>query len=80
MVTIQHPNKVHEASCSNAEMIRQNDVAQAVLAGGGSATVAAAVKAAEIKYYRALVASCQANGISYQGFSQALHDLGTGGQ
>jgi hypothetical protein len=58
-----------------AEGTRQNDVAQAILAGGGSATVAAAV----IKFYRAVIASAVANGQQSAQFGQALRDLGTGG-
>jgi|GraSoiStandDraft_39_1057311.scaffolds.fasta_scaffold859904_1 hypothetical protein len=39
-MVIEHSNKTHQATCILAEGTRQNDVAQAVLAGGGSATVA----------------------------------------
>jgi hypothetical protein len=58
---------------------RQNDVAQAILAGGGSATIAAVVRTAEIAHYRRIIASCFANGLSSSNFTQALRDLGTGG-
>jgi hypothetical protein len=37
----------------------------------------AAVRAAEIKFYRAIIASCLANGLSWSNFTQALRDLGT---
>ena len=76
---IQHSNPAHQATCALAEGTRQNDVAQAMIAGGGSAVVAAAVRTAEIKFYRALIASAQANGQPYFNFTPALMALGTGG-
>jgi hypothetical protein len=78
-VIIEHTNKTHQTTCIAAEGTRQNDVAQAILAGGGSGVVAAAVRTAEIKFYRALIASAVANGQQSAQFGQALRDLGTGG-
>jgi hypothetical protein len=69
---VQHPNKTHEATCIAAEGTRQQEVAAA--AGNQSA-----VRTAEIKFYRALVASAVANGQPSAQFSIALRDLGTGG-
>jgi len=75
MSIIQHPNKTHENTCTLAEMNRQQAVFAAVAAGGGSATVAAAVKAGEAVFYRAVIASCKANGIEAGGFRQGLRDV-----
>ena len=75
MMIPPHTNKTHEVTCATAEMNRQGAVAAAVAAGGGSATVAAAVKAGEAIFYRAIIASCKANGIEAGGFRQGLHDL-----
>lgn len=75
MSTIIHPNRIHEAAVNTAEMNRQQGVSAAIVAGGGSATVAAAVKTAEVTYYRAVIASCAAQGIEAGGFRQGLHDL-----
>jgi hypothetical protein len=47
--------------------------------GGGSDIVAGAVRAAEIVFYRRIIALCLANGLSSSNFTQALRDLGTGG-
>ena len=55
MAIIQSDNKTHAATCATSEGSRQNDVAQAVIAGGGSATVAAAVKTAEVAHYRRVI-------------------------
>jgi hypothetical protein len=79
MSVIQSDNKIHAATCVASEGTRQNDVAQAILAGGGSGTVAAAVRTAEIAHYRRVVASAVANGLQSAQFGQALRDLGTGG-
>jgi hypothetical protein len=76
---IEHTNRIHAATCSLSEGTRQADVASAILAGGGSATVANSVRTAEIAYYRRIVASCVANGLQSAQFGQALRDLGTGG-
>ena len=76
---IRSEHKAHNATCEAAEGTRQNDVAQAILAGGGSAVVAATIRTAEIKFYRAIVASCVASGLPSSNFVPALRDLGTGG-
>jgi hypothetical protein len=70
---IQHDNKAHQAACVAAEAARQT----AVAAANGSAAI---VKAAEIIFYRSVVASCQSNNLPFGNFTQALRDLGTGGQ
>ena len=81
MSTLVHPNSVHANTVNTAEMNRQVAVDKAIKAGGGSATVQAAIKTAEIAFYRACVASCLANGNLDSGqFRQALYELGTGGQ
>ena len=79
MSVIEHENKTHAATCNNSEMTRQGAVSAAIAAGGGSATVAAAVRTAEIAHYRRIIASCLANGLQSAQFGQALRDLGTGG-
>jgi hypothetical protein len=56
-----------------AEGARQEAVAAAIAAGGGG--VGAAVKAADIAFHRAVIASAQKNGVQTGGF-QALRDLG----
>ncbi|WP_018320243.1 hypothetical protein [Bradyrhizobium sp. WSM2793] len=76
---VEHPNRTHAAACLAAEGTRQQEVAAAITAGGGNATVAAAVRTAEIKFYRALRDSAIANGQQSAQFYQALRDLGTGG-
>ena len=43
MAIIQSDHRAH-ATCAASEGNRQNDVAQAILAGGGSATIAAVVR------------------------------------
>jgi hypothetical protein len=69
---IQHDNKIHQAACVAAESNRQ----VAVAAANGSAAI---VKAAEVAFYRAIVASCQANNLPFANFTYALQNLGTGG-
>jgi hypothetical protein len=79
---IQHPVKAHENSCIAAEMTRTAVIGSAKLAydaGGPLATYVAAIKSAEISFYRAVVASCVANGLPSSNFYPALRDLGTGG-
>jgi len=76
---IEHTNRTHAAACVAAEGTRQQAVAAAIAAGGGNAVVAAAVRTAEIAFYRALRDSAIANGQQSAQFSQALRDLGTGG-
>jgi hypothetical protein len=74
-VIIQHTNLAHQTTANSAEMIRQGAVSAAIVAGGGSAVVSAAVKAAEATFYRAVIASCAANNIEAGAFRQGLHDL-----
>jgi hypothetical protein len=76
MSMISHTNTAHAATCALSEGSRQNDVAQAIIAGGGSATVAAAVKTAEVAHYRRIIASCQANNQPYAQFLEALRFMG----
>jgi hypothetical protein len=49
------------------------------LAGGGSATIAAGVRTAEIAHSRRIIASCLAKSLSSSNFTQALRDLEPGG-
>jgi hypothetical protein len=79
MSIVQTENKAHAATCLDSEMTRQGAVSAAIAAGGGNATVAAAVRTAEIAHYRRVIASCLANGLPSAQFTQALRDLGTGG-
>jgi hypothetical protein len=79
LAIIKSDHRAHAATCVASEGNRQNDVAQAILAGGGSATIGAVVRTAEIAHYRRIIASCLANGLSSSNFTQALRDLGTGG-
>lgn len=69
---IEHINAAHKATCVAAEGTRQQEVSAAIVAGGGSATVAAAVRTAEIKFYRVLRDSALANGLQSAQFSEAL--------
>jgi hypothetical protein len=73
MPVIQHENKIHERACSIAESNRQ----AAVAAAGSSG---AAVIAADVAFYRAVIVSCKANNLPFNEFSFALKTLGTGGQ
>jgi hypothetical protein len=68
MPSIRSDNKLHEASCSIAEGSRQQALA-------GANTVALC-KAADIAFYRAVVASGKLNGVPYGEFLTALHFLG----
>jgi hypothetical protein len=79
MSVINSENKAHAATCVASEMTRQGAVAAAIVAGGGSPTVASAVRTAEVAHYRRLGASCLANGLQSAQFGQALSDLGTPG-
>jgi hypothetical protein len=72
MPIITSDNKAHAATCQAAEMSRQVSVS----AAGGNA---ASIRSAEIIYYRAVVASCVANGLPSTNFEQALRDLGCPG-
>jgi hypothetical protein len=63
-------------------MTRHSVIGSAKLAydaGGPLATYVAAIKTAEIAFYRAVIASCVANGLPSSNFFPALRDLGTGG-
>ncbi len=66
------PAIVWRPTCIAAEATRQQEVA----AADSNAT---AVRTAEIKFYRAVIASAIANGQQSAQFSAALRDLGTGG-
>jgi hypothetical protein len=70
MSSIRSDNKTHEANCSIAESNRQ-----AAAANGSPA----ALKASDIAFYRAVIASCQTNGLPFASFRQALIFLGTDG-
>jgi hypothetical protein len=72
MSVIRSDNKAHEIVCSTAESNRQ----AAVAAAGSSA---AAVRAADVAFYRAVIASCKTNSLPFSNFTYALIDLGTGG-
>lgn len=76
---IEHANKTHQATCIAAEGARQQAVSAAIVAGGGSAAVTAAVRTAEIAFYRAVRNSAIVNGQQCAQFYQALRDLGTDG-
>ncbi|MGY2906558.1 hypothetical protein [Bradyrhizobium sp. URHC0002] len=79
---IRSEHKAHTAACEAAEMTRQSVIGSAKLvydAGGSHATYAAAVKAAEIAFYRSIIASCVAQGLPSSNFVPALLALGTGG-
>jgi hypothetical protein len=69
MSVIQHENKIHEKACSIAESNRQ-----AVVNAAGSS--AAAVKAADVAFYRAVIVSCKANNLPFNEFNFALWTLG----
>ena len=72
MSIIKTGHAVHDAACVNAELARQNAMS--------TATTTALVKAADIAFYRAVIASCKLNGLPFTNFSHAIWDLGTGGQ
>jgi hypothetical protein len=76
MAIISHTNPAHAATCALSEGTRQNDVAQNIISGGGSAVVAAAIKASELAHVRRVIASCQANGLPYNQFNEALKFMG----
>jgi hypothetical protein len=72
----------HDTVANTAEMTRQvaDSAARATfLAGGAQGTYDAALRTNSIAYYRAVVASCVANGLQSGNFEQALRDLGTNG-
>lgn len=68
---IEHSNRSHGAACVAAEATRQIEVS--------TAANAAAVRTAEIKFWRAIRDSAVASGQPSAQFGQALRDLGTGG-
>ncbi|UPJ69884.1 hypothetical protein [Bradyrhizobium sp. 187] len=79
---IRSGHATHDATCVAAETTKQAVIGSAKLAydtGGSLATYVAAIKTAEIAFYRSLVASCVANGLPSSQFYPALRDLGTGG-
>lgn len=82
MSIIQTGIRAHDTTCNTAEMTRQvaDNKARAtyLAAGGGPAAQPAydaALKANSITYFRAVVASAIANGLQYDVFSEALHEL-----
>jgi hypothetical protein len=78
MSIVQSGNKTHDATANTAEMTRQvtDDKARATfVAGGTDAAYAASLQASALTYYRALVASCVANGLPHTAFDEALHRL-----
>jgi hypothetical protein len=86
MSIIRSGNRTHDTTANTAEMTRQvsDDKARQthLAAGGGPAAQPAydaALKTNAIVYYRAVVASCLANGLSSSNFEDALRNLGTGG-
>jgi hypothetical protein len=72
---IQHANPVHQAAVNTAEMTRQVAASAAIAANGGSATVAAALKATDVAFFRSAIASCVANGLQAGAFREGLHNL-----
>jgi hypothetical protein len=68
-------NKTHQTTCYNAEMTRQAAESAAIAAGGGSTAIQLALKNAEVVFYRAIIASCLANGIEAGGFREGLFNL-----
>lgn len=68
---IEHSNRNHSAACISAEATRQLEVS--------TAANAAAVRTAEIKFWRAIRDSAVANGQPSAQFGQALRDLGING-
>ena len=73
MSSIKTGHAVHDAACAIAESNRQ-----AATAAAGSN--AALVIAADVAFYRAVLASAKAQNLPYGNFTQALFWLGTGGQ
>jgi hypothetical protein len=75
MSVVQHDDKIFQTAANNAESVRQVAVDAAVKAGGSSATVAAAIKTAEVAYFRSVISSAASRGIEAGIFRQGLHDL-----
>jgi hypothetical protein len=69
----QTGNKTHDTAVANAEGVRQVAVA--------NATTQAAVTAAEVSFYRSVLASCKSNlgGSGSEAAISALKALGTSG-
>jgi hypothetical protein len=65
-------NPTMQAALQNFEMIKQT----AIQAAAGNA---ASIRAAEISYFRSARASAIANACGMTQFTDALHELGTGG-
>ena len=76
MSIIVNNNAAHAKACNDSESVRQSAVTAAILAGGGSATVQAAIKTAEIAHYRTCVASAVTNSVQSGVFRQALRENG----
>jgi hypothetical protein len=71
---INHPNLSHQTTVNAAEQTRAAAVAAAIAAGG--ANVQANVRAIEATFWRAVIASCQINGVPGEAqFRQSLHDV-----
>jgi hypothetical protein len=68
MSIIQTGNRTHDATCATAEMVRQ--VADAA-AGATQATL----NANSATFFRAVIASCVANGLDAGNFREGLHRL-----
>jgi hypothetical protein len=70
-------NRVHDDTCIAAESTRQVAVAGAAMSPSGQA----AVRQADINFYRSVLASCRANnnGSGAEQAISALKELGTGG-
>ena len=75
MSIIQHDDKVFQTAANNFEGVRQTAVDAAVKAGGSSATISAAIRIAEVAYFRSVIASAASRGIEAGIFRQGLHDL-----
>ena len=80
---IDHPNRIHQNTVNLAESGKQVALDAArktfVAGGGGPAQQAAydaATKIADTNFYRAVIASCVANGVPGEAqFRQSLHDV-----
>jgi hypothetical protein len=71
-------NTAHRVTCLASESQRQNDVAKAIAAGGGSAVVQNAIVVAEKAHYARLAASAIANNVCNAAeFVQAGNWVGT---
>jgi hypothetical protein len=68
-------NSAHQATSNASEMTRQADVAKAIAAGGSSATVQAAITAADAAHFRRVIASGIANNIQVGVFQEGLREI-----